>query len=403
MGLVKNIFIIALISSFFPTPGYLYMQVILAVIQFIVLSYNLFSKNINKNHIFNKYTIFLTILFFYAFLSLFWVKDVGRWIIYVGSFFVGWIHSFSISALFKEKKIMSQLVKIILIAIFIQNLVGWFEITTGLYFFTDNISNIAYSRIMSRPLSFFKNVNDYATFLLFGLSFLVSWQPRQDKFQNISNNIPMVFRLVMIVSTTFLIFFTQSRGIILSMIILFIYYLFINVRDPVKRVLTVNIFVVSALLLGSILLILYGSFSLDQLDSSDSDRIFLLLNGFEYLKDTFFFGIGAGSIPYYLENFQYFDVSHLRNIHSWWMEFLVMYGLFFFLVYVVYYVYITIKSHFYAIKQANIFLRFTATWSISFIIGSMISSSLFSTIWVFLIHNLMFVAIESQSENNIII
>lgn len=399
LPLIKLNFIISLISSFFPTPGYLYIQGVLALFQFSLIVYSLFSHKLSLKKVFNKYTITLTVVFIFALVGVLWAKDFNRWIVYLGTFFVGWIHSFSISILIEQKNFIPLLVKVILVCIVIQNLVGWYEVITGQYHFTSNIGNIEYSRIMRRPLSFFKNVNDYATFLLFSLTFLVSWKPNISRLKNIPPIIHRISRYLLVFSTTILIYLTQSRGIQLATVLLFAFHLYYKIPEGTTKKKVRNTILMASLFLITFLLVLFTPLDINSLEDGDSRRIYLILNGIEYLKDTFLVGTGAGSIPYYLENFQYFDVAHIRNIHNWWIEFLVMYGLLFFIVYVVYYMYATIKSYFYAKKYPNIFIKFTAHWSIVFIIGSMISSSLFTTIWVMLVHNIIFIVFEKYESD----
>ena len=67
--------------------------------------------------------------------------------------------------------------------------------------------------------------------------------------------------------------------------------------------------------------------------ASIDERLNLIRNGLHFLYSTFGFGVGAGNIEYWMANFPKYDVVVL-NIHSWWAEILVEYGIFVFAGYV---------------------------------------------------------------------
>lgn len=66
-------------------------------------------------------------------------------------------------------------------------------------------------------------------------------------------------------------------------------------------------------------------------------RINLLRNSLIFLVNSCGFGVGAGNVEYYMANSQVYDIGEALNVHNWWAEILVNYGLFVFVGYVLFY------------------------------------------------------------------
>ncbi|MBA4603918.1 O-antigen ligase family protein [Thermoactinomyces mirandus] len=67
---------------------------------------------------------------------------------------------------------------------------------------------------------------------------------------------------------------------------------------------------------------------------SATDRKFLILNGLNYLKDSNFMGIGPGNIEFLNKKL---DVVKAKNMHNWWVEILVNFGVIVFVLYMALY------------------------------------------------------------------
>src|SRR5690625_2773046 len=304
-------------TAFFPTPGYLYIQLFISIIQFFMLMYLIANKKIALKEIGNKYTVFLIALLIFAGISFLWVKDIASWLNYSAVLFIGTINSIILWLTISQKNIVNNLVKITLLAIFLHNIVGWFEVITGIYPFAFNIDNIAYNQLLRRPITFFKNVNDFATYLLFGLIFLISYEPIKNLFSKTPVKINQVFKWLLVLSTFGLIIMVGSRGILLVSVLAMLLLAILKINNSMyrKRILTIGVGFLAIALIG--LVVMFGLLDIDALNPEDSSRIYLTLNGIEYLKDTIFVGVGPGNVSYYLEAHRYYPVGHLRTIHNW--------------------------------------------------------------------------------------
>lgn len=70
---------------------------------------------------------------------------------------------------------------------------------------------------------------------------------------------------------------------------------------------------------------------------SDTVRLGLILNGFHFLNETFGFGVGAGQIESWMETRSIYFRGDITNMHNWWMEIMVGYGVLIFVGYCVFY------------------------------------------------------------------
>lgn len=383
-------------TAFFPTPGYLYVQVLISLVQFLTLMYLMVQKKISFKKVFNKYSLFLIALFLFAGVSIFWVKDISGWMNYTAVLFVGMMNSLILWLAISKKQVVNNLMKLFILAILLHNIVGWFEVITGVYPFAFSIENLAYNRLLRRPITFFKNVNDFATYLLFALIFLISYEPIQSAFPKVPFKLKQIFKWLLALSTFGLIIMVGSRGILLVSIVAMMLLGVLKIKDSMfrKRIVLIGLGSFVLALIGIVVVV--GLIDIDALDPGDSSRIYLTLNGLEYLKDTIFVGVGPGNVSHYLESYRYFPVGHLRTIHNWWIEFLVMYGLVFFVIYITMYVRNVLKSYQKLRWHKNYLYVFTTTWAIAFIVGSVISSSLYTTLWVIFIHNTMFIMVNKN-------
>ncbi len=383
-------------TAFFPTPGYLYVQVLISLVQFLTLMYLMVQKKISFKKVFNKYSFFLIALFLFAGVSIFWVKDISGWMNYTAVLFVGMMNSLILWLAISKKQVVNNLMKLFILAILLHNIVGWFEVITGVYPFAFSIENLAYNRLLRRPITFFKNVNDFATYLLFALIFLISYEPIQSAFSKVPFKLKQIFKWLLALSTFGLIIMVGSRGILLVSIVAMMLLGVLKIKDSMfrKRIVLIGLGSFVLALIGIVVVV--GLIDIDALDPGDSSRIYLTLNGLEYLKDTIFVGVGPGNVSHYLESYRYFPVGHLRTIHNWWIEFLVMYGLVFFVIYITMYVRNVLKSYQKLRWHKNYLYVFTTTWAIAFIVGSVISSSLYTTLWVIFIHNTMFIMVNKN-------
>jgi len=66
-------------------------------------------------------------------------------------------------------------------------------------------------------------------------------------------------------------------------------------------------------------------------------RTNLALNGIIFLFSTFGFGVGSGNAEYWMANYARYDTAGILNLHNWWLEILIDYGLLVFAGYLMFY------------------------------------------------------------------
>src|SRR5690606_17923473 len=65
-------------------------------------------------------------------------------------------------------------------------------------------------------------------------------------------------------------------------------------------------------------------------------RWYLLLYGLRFVKESHFMGVGAGNVEAHMEAYRH-QLENIVNIHNWWAEILVNFGVIVFGLYVVFY------------------------------------------------------------------
>lgn len=332
--------------------------------------------------------------FVYSLCSIGWVKDYHSWfkaIFFIGS---GFLCIFILSTYNKEQKDFKNIFVIIFVMIIIHNIIGWSELLTGNYLFADLARFDRYNQFTHNPtaripISMFGNPNDYATLLVFGVfvSYLV--------FSNTKRNIVKILSIINSMSSMILISRTGSRANILGIIIGIIVFIYLKYfRKINKKTLLIIIIIPIFILFYFTVTDNFITGMINQLQfnitgsGSDHIRLNLIKNGLHFLKETICLGTGAGNIEYWMETERIYYVGSIRNIHNWWMEILVGYGIVVFAGYVwiyfkmakaLYYSYVNSKDRF--IESTSLALLSIMT---AFIITSVSSSSNISTEWLWL-------------------
>ncbi|MPN20321.1 Teichuronic acid biosynthesis protein TuaE [bioreactor metagenome] len=205
-----------------------------------------------------------------------------------------------------------------------------------------------------------------------------------------------------IVSSITLLIRTDSRANILGFLIAagaFTLLYYFNVKNLKKFILigiSLSILALYPSLLGSIFDLLSQKLQFGFVASEGSSmeiRINLIKNGFLFLAQTFGFGTGAGNIEYWMANKGVFYAGDITDMHNWWMELLVGYGIIIFTGYL--WMYITMARGFYTAYR-QIEDKFIQSVSlgllccmIEFVLGSISSSSNIQTEWLWVFWGLV--------------
>lgn len=363
---------------------------ILLLFLYIIIKMLIKDKKIRlNNQKSNSYSIkFMFIWIIYAFFSLAWVKDYNAWMRTLFFLFIGLLSYIIISKYLKSKFDILLAFRLIFIMILIHNLLGWYEIYTNNYIFL-SIDRIAKYTRLNHPVSTFGNTNDYATFMLF--SVWVSYIC----LINAKNIISKFIYISLIISSVLLLISTSSRANLLGVILSMMLFIVLSM----KRKKTRNI---SLALLGIVfLIVLLNPESIKSLfisinenlninfssqSGSDFVRINLIKNGLFFLISTLGFGVGAGNIEYWMSHKAMYNTGGVLNIHNWWLEILVGYGVVIFIMYIVFY-FKLFRSFYRKFKYSRSKVDMSMSlgimcFMIGYVIGSISSSSNISSEWL---------------------
>lgn len=187
------------------------------------------------------------------------------------------------------------------------------------------------------PNGFLGNPNDLATFLaLFTPGFFCLIQYSR-------GILPKIIGLLAVPLSFHIILLTRSRANLLSlglMVIVFIFFLrpWIYLKKIKIRTLLAVILILLAAFYLIILpqeswyfmekekLLLLKQFDSLEGSSSVSIRLVLMEKGMVMLKEHYFLGVGAGNVEYHMAPYHELT-GGIVNMHNWWAEVLVNYGL----------------------------------------------------------------------------
>lgn len=343
------------------------------------------SLSLNQD---SRYSVFfMTAWFLYSAISICWVKDYISW--FKAIFFIGL--GFLITIIFIKVFTTTEhiLKSFMLIAVMstMHNLIGWYEIITGRYIFLSNSQS--YYASYRLPVSTFGNTNNFATFMLF--SVFIAYVCASTA-KNLAWKITC---LITMASSGYLLFRTDSRANLLGLLLGFLVFAYFSIKNKKGRKTMAALLALAFIFVAvkpGIINTLYSlikqklQFSSSVISSSESIRINLLKNGADFLFDTFGFGTGAGNVEYWMANYGIRNTYDIANIHNWWMEILVGYGLFIFILYLVFY-YGLFRSAYITYKYTNDKTEAAISLGImccmaSYTVGGMSSSSNISSEWL---------------------
>ncbi|WP_161878217.1 O-antigen ligase family protein [Alkalibacterium sp. MB6] len=367
--------------------------------------------NLQDNQFRYVYLIWLIIGVF----SFIWARDSGNWM--KGIFFVG-VGTFTIvltSTLMTSQRDLKKCFVILFSMIGFHQLMGLYEIMTNHYIWADlsgpvraNFSANSGARV---PYTTFTNINDYSTliFASIPLSCIILFNTNKKWLKGLS--------ILSILSTLFLLYRTGSRGNQLALI-LFVFTLFIlkTMKRRYLRVILYSICIFMVLFIGAYFAVPSLRYSIYSVviafirqSGSNVYRINLLLNGFAFLAQSFGFGVGAGNIETWMVESPIFVVD-APNIHNWFMDILVAYGLITFILYTLMYLYILRQLYVSYKYSYNPFIRsssfFLFAYVISFVASSISSASNIFIEWQWVLWAVIIAFVQltekKESENNII-
>jgi len=349
MLLVASVFLGTEILAI-PTPAaQLTIYRICALSVILLIAYFFVQKNTHIKIKKNSYATFSVAVFVFWWLwsavSILWVEDIGLWL---QALFLLTLGISSIIGLYLWTQNMRDwvdLIKATWVMMSLLVLLGYYEIITNHYIFADLGKLDKYNTFASQPLTripitHFENQNDFATMLLAYLTVsLILYYITPHALKRIGY-------LVSGLLGSYLIYRSGSRLILLSLILYVICLIALNFKWDLKR----KHYVLSGLtiIVLGVLAVMYVPAVQDVLDTmiytssadivtGDTGRVNLLRNGVIFLAATFGMGVGAGNIEAWMANYRFLPTQNIINMHNWWGEILVGYGLIVFVLYVLAY------------------------------------------------------------------
>jgi teichuronic acid biosynthesis protein TuaE len=341
MSLLKIMWVLTIVSAFFgPTlslPGWenIYAFRLLLLAQIIGMAYYAFYRREKLlDLIFVKeYLVFFLLWFCWASLSFIWADSRADWMRHMIFLFTALtLIGFSLVHFQKEKdlKLLTGIFSLVLV-IFVG--VCLFE-----HHFRYNVgvggSAIFFERGI--PNGFMGNPNDLATFLTLYLPFLYCLAKYGEnlwvKLVGLAG-IPLVFHVILL---------TRSRANLLSLGIMILAALYLlapwkNIKKfNLKWLIPLGVLVAMGVFLISYSQdvwyfwekekqLLFNQFGSLNESYSVSIRVALIKQGFWLLKEHYFLGVGAGNVEYHMAQFK--DLTQgIVNMHNWWGEVLINYG-----------------------------------------------------------------------------
>lgn len=217
--------------------------------------------------------------------------------------------------------------------------VGIWEVITGNHLPVSKLFMTTHLKIRFLPSTVFANPNDYATFIVLSIPFIIS-------FIRYSNRIiaRVLGSLILFIGLV-LLFATFSRANYLALAVAFIFW-FIFLLKPLSKfkflillcVVIISLLIISPVKLERGIGILNQQIgSLGEKKGSVEVRLNLAKNVSFFLLDSYGFGVGAGNITYIMDKYKVFYTKNISNVHNWWLELLANYGFLFFGSYLIFY------------------------------------------------------------------
>lgn len=330
----------------------------------------------------NKYqtTLLLQIWILYSLVSILWVNNYYLWFKSVFFLITGLLACIEIIEYLKKEKNLKILINWIIFIAIIFEMVGLYEYFTGNYIFTKNKSWLDALEIYKfrSPIFVSGNPNDYALVISFFLFVILIKYKESIKYHK------KTFYLIMILISLFLIVVSTSRAVIIAVFVSLLFYFYMNrKRNSLIRniIFIITIIIISIILIN--ILIKYGliEFNINS-GGSDSIRLNLIKNGLYFLKNTAFIGVGSGNVEHWMSKYPKYFVGKTTNLHNWWIEVLVDYGIIIFVLYISYLVKIFNRLSLNdRNKRFKNYIVSMKAYMLCFFIGSITSSSNLNVEW----------------------
>lgn len=316
----------------------------------LCIGYSMVQKNSRLEIKKNSYATFFVAVFIiwwlWSIVSFLWIKDLRLWLQAV---FLLTLGISSILGLYFWTKDFQQWKKLIQVAWFMMTLLvglGYYEIITNHYLFAnlgklDKYNTFVSDPMTRMPITHFENQNDFATMLLAYITVGVVL------YYLTPQAIKKIGYLISVFLGAYLIYRSRSRMILLCLILYAVCIFFLKFKWDIKKRYYGIALILSAII--GILAIFYVPAVRNMIDTliytgssdivtGDTGRVNLIRNGMIFLAATFGLGVGAGNVEAWMESYRFLPTQNIINMHHWWVEILVAYGVIIFILYTLAYI-----------------------------------------------------------------
>ncbi len=337
--------------------------------------------------------IFMFIWLGYGIISVAWAKSFSGWSHAIYFLGIGCVCAFMFTIAELKIEDFVFLLKNFMVIIILQNFLGWYEVITHNYrFASEERQTIMRTSDAYYPITTFTNQNDFALFLLFSICMLIVF------LLLCKTRIGKLTTGVIICSSFLLLVLTDSRGALMALFFGLAVLALLQIEFKNRMLIISSLFIIILLAL----ILIFNSFWKEIMTfivnpdkmlgdariSSDSVRWNLIRNGVVFLIMSKGFGIGAGNTEYWMANYAQYPVRTFTNMHNWWVENLTNYGVFIFVLYIIFYIVLLyqlyLKMKYAARKEVRIFAIGFLLFMVIYTISCVSSSSNFTKEWLWI-------------------
>lgn len=379
----------------------------------ILIVYLIVQKNQKAMIKKNSYASFTVIVFIFwwlwSILSFLWVDDVRLWLQAVFLLTLGVSSVVGLYLWVQSRRQWKELIQIAWVMMSLLVVLGYYEILTNHYIFADLAKLDKYRTFVSEPLTrmpiaHFENQNDFATMLLAYITVGLSlYYLTPHAFKKIGY-------LLSVFLGSYLIYRSGSRMILLCLVLYIICFMALKMKWDLSKK-NYGIALVATIIVGILALaylppvqrmvdtLIYTGSS--DIVTGDTGRVNLLRNGIIFLAATFGLGVGAGNIEAWMTSYRFLPTQNIVNMHHWWAEILVAYGVIVFVLYTLAYVFLITrlfqirKKQTKRLKQvSNQFINFLIVFSFASITSA--NNMLIEWHWVFFALIIAYIKIHEE-------
>lgn len=351
--ILKWLWLATLVTAFFgPLLAFsdwpsIFAYKILFTLHLLLFSFFVVAKKVkvNPSPPVKRYFVFFILWFGWAVLSLLWCDNRTDGLSNVYYLFTG-LCLIGFTTVYVKENDVKLLLFIFIVVYTVVLAVGLWESATGWHLAT--AGDIAYSKI---PRGVFKNPNDLATYLVLYLPLLYV-TARHCLGRVLTAPLAVVLVALMGIGV-YLIVNTGSRANMLALapaaaaaVVLYL----VRGRFKALRNLLAVVLLLSFIYIGvaatnpkisywckrQYRIARHHLVSLEHVGGESSARIILFKNSLEELKSHNLMGVGAGNAEEHMKKYRTDDFL-LLALHNWWLELLINYGVFIFILYLAFY------------------------------------------------------------------